>query len=91
MSQLMNESMNDEGVCRRAPATLGLLKITKYYIGREERIQTFKPFFCIGNKIKPSLSNSGNFWKKLRVHENVRDKYDLLLNDNSRVIAFSSS
>ena len=28
MSQLANELMNDEGVCRTAPATPGMLNIT---------------------------------------------------------------
>ena len=41
MTQLMNELINDEAVCRTAPATPGLLKI-----GKESNIMFLKLRLC---------------------------------------------
>ena len=43
ISVLMNESINDAGVCRTAPATPGLLNI--YYIKRFRSIENFLLYF----------------------------------------------
>ena len=56
MTESVNESINDGGDCRTAPATPGLLKIiAKYYLCRRAKIHFAKIYFT--NRKKGPTSN----------------------------------